>query len=117
MALARYGRRMKRILSILLLVFAVAALTGPSLTLGLGLNRIAHANSTVTVVSDGDPITFWSCKGLGGKRVMTCHPDLGVLVATLQPPAQPQQMAVLVGEPLLAQMRWPEAELPPPRRG
>ena len=108
---------MKRIFSILLLVFAVVVLTGPSLTLGLGLNRIAHASSTVTVVSDGEPITFWSCKGLGGKRVMTCHPDLGVLVAPLQAPSQPPQMAMLVGEPLLVTNRWPEAELPPPRRG
>ncbi|KKB82506.1 hypothetical protein VW29_16165 [Devosia limi DSM 17137] len=108
---------MKRIISILLLVFAVAALTGPSLTLGLGLNRIALAHSTAPVVSDGEPISFWSCKGLGGKRVMTCHPDLGVLVASLQPPAPQLQLAVLVGEPQVVQMRWPEAELPPPRRG
>lgn len=108
---------MKRIFSILLLVFAVMALTGPSLTLGLGLNRIVHAGSTVTEVGDSDPITFWSCKGLGGKRLMPCHPDLGVLVASLDAPAQLHRPIMEVAELLPTFTRWPEAELPPPRRG
>lgn len=108
---------MKRILSILLLVIAIVALAGPSLNMGLGLNRIAHAYSTQAAVSDGEPITFWSCKGLGGKRVMPCQPDLGVLVAGLRAPEHSAGVTVAVVATPSRPARWPEAELPPPRLG
>lgn len=104
-------------LSILLLVFAVAALAGPSFTLGLGLNGIAHAHSTATVVSDGEPITVWSCKSLGGKRVMPCHPDLGVLSGLLREAEPPAPVALSRAVRLPVPTRFPEAELPPPRHG
>jgi hypothetical protein len=111
------ARGMQRLLSLLLLVFAVTALAAPSLTLGLGLNRLAHTHGGATVASDGAPLEFTTCKGLGGKRLMPCQPDLGVLSAALDKGRQavPSNLLLLLSIP--SPLSPPEAELPPPRLG
>lgn len=108
---------MKRVLSLLLLVFAVTALAAPSLTLGLGLNRLAHPHDGVTVASDGAPLEVITCKGLGGKRLMPCQPDLGVLSAALGKDTQAVPSNLLLVLPIPSPLSPPEAELPPPRLG
>ena len=55
------------------------------------------------------------CKSLGGKRVLPCHPDLGVMaeqIAAIAPASRSSaRRDAMPGLPAMA----PEAELPPPR--
>ena len=78
--------------------------TGPVWT----LNSVHEAVSA--------PVKVTGCKSLGGKRIMPCHPDLGVLTRP-GPLAIPQAAPSLAMSRLVAPpfIRVPEAELPPPR--
>ena len=105
---------MTRLLRIVALIVALIALGGPSLSHGMGVQL------SVAVEADTAPAELvaakpWGCKSLGGKRVLPCHPDLGVMTSQV-PPAAPstrQWPEGAVALPLAATV--PEAELPPPR--
>ncbi|MCR6671250.1 hypothetical protein [Devosia ginsengisoli] len=103
---------MTRLLSIAVLIVALVALAAPSLSLGVSAYP---PTSTQLHVSSGDLMAAKPCKSLGGKRVLPCHPDLGVMVsqASLVFPSIRQRSWRDVVVPLAAPQ--PEAELPPPR--
>ncbi len=108
---------MTRLMSIFALVVAIVALSAPSVSLGMGVTGPVWSVGE-TQVSKAAPAKVLSCKSLGGKRVLPCHPDLGVITGPLpvaEPPTdyRPGRNAGL--PPLAAQA--PEAELPPPRHG
>lgn len=107
---------MKRLSSILMLVLAIVALSGPSFGMGFGLHGVPQHGHSVTS-KDGHAAFVWKCKELGGKRVMPCHPDIGVLVPALAstPPSLSARSVVRIVP--LARGQSPTAELPPPRLG
>lgn len=106
---------MTRVLSFFALLLALVALSAPSASLGMGVTgpvwTLVDAQTSVAA-----PTKVISCKSMGGKRIMPCHPDLGVLAA-LKPVTIPQSEHSLVMTRAVAPMRIPapEAELPPPR--
>lgn len=108
---------MTRLLSILALVMAIVALSAPSASLGMGVTGPVWSLGD-TQVSQPAPAKVLSCKSLGGKRVLPCHPDLGVMARTVPvaPPPIGYRPDRHPGLPPLA-AQAPEAELPPPRRG
>lgn len=103
---------MTRLLSIAALIVALVALGAPSLSLGMS---VYPSTSTELHASSADLVAIKPCKSLGGKRVLPCHPDLGVMVSqallVFPPIRQRSWRDVMV--PLAAPQ--PEAELPPPR--
>ncbi|QDZ12041.1 hypothetical protein [Devosia ginsengisoli] len=103
---------MTRLLGIAVLILALVALAAPSLSVGVS----AHPpTSTQVHASSGNLLAIKPCKSLGGKRVLPCHPDLGVMVsqASLVFPSIRQRSWRDVVLPLAAPQ--PETELPPPR--
>jgi len=107
---------MKSLLSFIVLIFALVALSGPSLGMGLGLHGVPHGGEVV-VTSDGGSALIWTCKGLGGKRLLPCHPDLGVLTETPDDHVPALAARAVVIAALLERGQVPSAELPPPRLG
>ena len=107
---------MKRFFSIVTLVLALVALGAPSVSLGAGMTGPVWTASDSTA-SEQESVKPGDCKLLGGKRVLPCHPDLGVMSATALATVAPasHQSPLAVALPLIAAM--PEAELPPPRQG
>jgi hypothetical protein len=109
---------MRSVLSFAIMMLALLAFCAPSLARGLDAVITPAEMASITMASDsGAAIVAPGCKQGSGKRVMPCHPDLGVLtagMAVLDAAATP-----LFGLPesLLAAASWPDAELPPPRRG
>jgi hypothetical protein len=105
---------MKRFFGIVTLVLALVALGAPSVSLGAGMTGPVWTASDSTV-SEQESVKPGDCKLLGGKRVLPCHPDLGVMVsqASLVFPSIRQRSWRDVVLPLAAPQ--PEAELPPPR--
>lgn len=106
---------MTRVLSFFVLLLALVALSAPSAALGMGVTRPVLVQASVQETVSA-PIKVMGCKSLGGKRVMPCHPDLGVLTRT--GPLAIRQAAPSLAMPRLVApsfVRVPEAELPPPR--
>ena len=106
---------MKPLAHIAALIVALVALGAPSLSLGMGLRVIDLSTRLEVSVSEPVAAKPWGCKALGGKRVLPCHPDLGVIAAqpaAMAPPAGYRTWRNVV-LPLMALA--PEAELPPPR--
>lgn len=102
---------MTRLLRFFALVVAIVALSAPSASVGMGVAGPAWTLSHTSAQSK-----VFSCKSMGGKRVLPCHPDLGVMATTLpiKVSAIMENPTLGVSLPLIAVM--PEAELPPPRR-
>jgi hypothetical protein len=104
---------MKRILALVTMLFALAAITAPSLAMG-SRGWISDAVPVVTVQPGGSHVRG-PCLFTGSKSVSPCRPDLGVLPALvlLDPPA-----AVLPTAPMVDAMPASlasEPGLPPPR--
>jgi hypothetical protein len=110
---------MTRFLSILTLIMALVALSAPSVSLGMGVRGpVWVSTSSDSAVSE--PVAeriVVGCHLLGGKRLLPCHPDLGVMATTVSAvrPSNGHQLPRGVVPPLTA--ATPEAELPPPRLG
>lgn len=107
---------MKRVLSIVMLIVAVATLCGPSLGMGLGLRGVPHAGQVV-VTEDGHAALVWKCKDVTTKRTLPCHPDLGVLVSVVAKAAPERVDGLVYRTMLVGQGYSPTTELPPPRLG
>lgn len=107
---------MKRFWSIFMLVFALVALSGPSLGMGLGLRGVPHAGEVI-VSSDGHSALVWKCKDAGSKRTLPCHPDQGVLVSTVARTVPDADHQTVYRSLSLRQGHFPTTELPPPRLG
>ena len=107
---------MIRLLRIATLLLALAALGVPSLSLGLGIGVAAPVVVSADTVADAPELARpGHCKSLGGKRVLPCHPDLGVMVGEVSAIA-PSSRQASGHDPVLAlSTMGPEAELPPPR--
>lgn len=107
---------MTRLLSIATLLLALVALGVPSLSLGMGVGVAAPVVvSADTVAGAPELVRPGHCKSLGGKRVLPCHPDLGVMAGQVAAIA-PFSRQVSRHKPVLALSTMaPEAELPPPR--
>ena len=107
---------MTRLFSIATLLLALVALGVPSLSLGMGVGVAAPVVvSADTVAGAPELVQPGHCKSLGGKRVLPCHPDLGVMagqVAAIAPSSR--QASGYDPMPALSPV-VPEAELPPPR--
>ena len=107
---------MTRFLSIAILLLALAALGAPSLSLGMGIGVAAPVVASADTVMDAPELVRpGHCKSLGGKRVLPCHPDLGVMAGQVSAIA-PSSRQTSGPDPVLALSTMaPEAELPPPR--
>lgn len=106
---------MMRLMRFFVLTLALLALCAPSVSLGMGA-RMPVWTPMETQVSSGTPTKVFSCKTLGGKRVLPCHPDQGVMAgpsAAIAPPGQLQPPSS-VARAFVTTLA--EAELPPPRR-
>jgi hypothetical protein len=114
---AGYMDDMTRLLGILTLITALIGLTAPSVSLGLGVRAPIWVATSSEVVVTGLVSKVAACQLLGGKRVLPCHPDLGVLATPID------AMRPMLGHVLarsagpLPAGATPEAELPPPRLG
>lgn len=110
-----YGLIMQRLLSLFVLILAVAALSGPSLA--RGLDGLGNRSAPLYVVVDDDGLkpAWFDCKTRDGKRQVPCHPDLGVLATALPQSPEPMVAPLLVSSVSPPPARFPEAELPPPR--
>lgn len=108
---------MTRFLSILTLIMAVLALSAPSVSLGMGVRGPVWTTTSGHSAVSELVTTRVVCKFLGGKRVLPCHPDLGVMATAVSAvrPSVSYQLPRGVAPPLAE--ATPEAELPPPRRG
>lgn len=105
---------MNRLLALLTLLLAVAAMTLPSLAMG-SRGWISAPIAVVTVQAGGEYVRG-PCLFTGTKSLSPCRPDLGVLPAPvfLTPPAAAPVMAAMVDvEPASLAS---EPGLPPPRR-
>lgn len=106
---------MKRLLGIAVLILALVGLSAPSLSVAAGVSGPVWSIEQ-TSVSAPTPTKLVHCKSLGGKRVLPCHPDQGVITSTL-PATGPTTSPALQQTVLLPPATiGPEAELPPPRR-
>lgn len=109
-----YGKAMKRLVSIALMALALIALASPSLIARAGPLAIAPKMPSV-VATAGAPALVWSCKNLGGKRVLPCQFDQAVLTRD-EPALAPRPRAGLdTAQALLPFGQLLETELPPPR--
>ena len=108
---------MIRLFRIATLLLALVALGVPSLSLGLGIGVAAPVVASADTVADAPELARpGHCKSLGGKRVLPCHPDLGVMAGEVSAIA-PSSRQASGHDPMLALPAMaPEAELPPPRR-
>jgi len=105
---------MKRLLGIAVLILALVGLSAPSVSLAAGVT--GHAWTTGhSQVSVSSPAKVVSCKSLGGKRVLPCHPDQGVMTSPLTAAGAMVIVALMQNVTLPALSNGPEAELPPPR--
>lgn len=106
---------MTQVRSVLLMILAVLALTSPSLAVGV---TAAAANQvSMAAADDVDGPGYRPCELQGGKRVLPCHPDLGLLVRTA---TQRFWTSASVPRPvpdLMLPNRAPKTDPPPPRRG
>lgn len=110
---------MTRFLSILTLIMALVALSAPSVSLGAGV-RGPIWTSIPSDSAVSEPVLeriVVGCHLVGGKRLLPCHPDLGVMATTVSAvrPSTSHQLPRGMALPLTA--ATPEAELPPPRLG
>lgn len=106
---------MMRLMRFFVLTLALLALCAPSVSLGMGA-RMPVWTPMKTQVSSATQTKVFSCKTLGGKRVLPCHPDQGVMaapIAFIDPPARLQPPSNVARAFATTKA---EAELPPPRR-
>lgn len=103
---------------ILVLFVALLGLLSPSLAAGASAVATSAAPAVTAVADDAPQVPMYHpCKKQGGKRVLPCHPDLGVLIresASLE--WVPAQRLAMRADPVL-RMPVPAADPPPPRRG
>ena len=106
---------MSRFLAILALIVALVGLSAPSVSLGMGVSGPVWA-PFASQSAKAAPANLFSCKSMGGKRTLPCHPDLGVIagVQAIIVPSTRAPLSLVVELPAASDM--PEAELPPPRR-
>lgn len=110
-----YFAFMQRITTLVALCFALLALCSPSLAVGV---KAATMHDVVVVAAAGEiaPVTVQSpCQAQGGKRVLPCQSDLGVLPGVIAK-ATPAAVALhLPRNDLMPASIVPDADLPPPR--
>ncbi|MDP2780181.1 hypothetical protein [Devosia sp.] len=105
---------MKRLLGIAVLILALAGLSAPSLSLAAGVSS-AMWSAGHSQVSATTPTKVVTCKSLGGKRVLPCHPDQGVMTSATVAGGVTSHADLRRLVALAAAAIEPEAELPPPR--
>lgn len=105
---------MNRVLSIVVLIVALVGLCTPSLSQGMGVSG-AVWSSNVSQASALTTTRAFSCKSLGGKRVLPCHPDQGVMTGMAAANVPSDKAALSRRIALPESIGGPEAELPPPR--
>jgi hypothetical protein len=106
---------MTRLLSIATLLLALVALGVPSLSLGMGLGVAAPVLVSADTAGAPELVRPGHCQSLSGKRVLPCHPDLGVMAGQVAAIAPSSRQASGHGPVLALSAMAPEAELPPPR--
>lgn len=105
---------MTRYRPFLLMLLALMALLAPS----TGAVLHAAASGVVVTAADAgaDAPAYTPCETRGGKRIMSCSADLGVLVsATNAPVPKTSEVRALMANPM-HRILTPAAEPPPPRR-
>lgn len=107
---------MNRILGIAVLILALVGLSAPSLSMAAGVSGPVWSVEQ-TSVSAPTATRLVHCKSLGGKRVLPCHPDQGVIATRAEAGAPAAGAAAHPLVLLPAARNTPEAELPPPRQG
>lgn len=102
--------------SALALLVAVLALLAPSLATGF----TAAAATEVTVAAamdDGIELPdYRPCEQQGGKRVLPCHPDLGLLVPPMTAPGWTLAAVPAIAADRMHPLPLRAADPPPPRR-
>ncbi len=102
--------------SFVILLFALVALASPSAG---ALVRASQFNGKVAAVAQnvGGGILKLPCAAQGGKRVLPCHPDLGVLFARIE--VEPRQTGMWrdLRNDLPRSSLPGVPDLPPPRLG
>ena len=104
---------------ILVLLAALFGLLAPTFTAGANALAAGMAPAAVTALDDGNGPTvphYKPCEKQGGKRVLPCHPDLGVLTAVEITPAFGPRTSLLATADLPYRRLVPAADPPPPRR-
>ncbi|KRA44891.1 hypothetical protein [Devosia sp. Root635] len=109
---------MIRLFSIATLLLALVALGAPNLSrgVGIGVGTLVAVAGGVDMVTDAPAMARpGHCKSLGGKRVLPCHPDLGVMAAQISAIAPASRSSSWFDAVPALPSVAPEAELPPPR--
>ncbi len=103
---------------ILVLLVALFGLLAPSFAAGFSAVTASTTSVVVAACDDGVELPEYKpCREQGGKRVLPCHPDLGILVAGAEAPAWGRSARRgLTADPLRRTL-VPAADPPPPRRG
>ncbi len=103
---------------ILVLLVALFGLLAPSFAAGFSAVTASTTSVVVAACDDGVELPEYKpCREQGGKRVLPCHPDLGILVAGAEAPAWGRSgRRGLTADPLRRTL-VPAADPPPPRRG
>ncbi|HEV7275783.1 MAG TPA: hypothetical protein VGN80_05820 [Devosiaceae bacterium] len=106
---------MMQVRSVLLMILAVLALASPSLA--VGVTAASASEVSVVAAEDRGAAGYRPCEMQGGKRVLPCQPDLGLLVrATAERPWTTAAAPRPVPDLMLPD-RAPQTDPPPPRRG
>ena len=104
---------------LLILFVALFGLLSPSFAAGVGAVAASAAVPAITMADDAGPAVpqYKPCEKQGGKRVLPCHPDLGILAVAPEASAwAPAGRRFPAAEPL-RRLLVPAADPPPPRRG
>jgi hypothetical protein len=102
--------------SLLLMILAVLALTGPSLAVGAAAVSVREVPLAVTLADDEARATaFHSCQRQGGKGLPACYPDLGPLALAAGQPLWTSAGAPVPAVVPMLRKRSPNIEPPPPR--
>lgn len=100
--------------SILVLLLAVLALLAPSVVVGF---TAATAGEIVVAADDGPELPLYRpCEKQGGKRVLPCHSDLGLLVPAIAAPVWTVAALPAIATDRMHPLPLRSADPPPPRR-
>jgi hypothetical protein len=107
---------MRSVWSLAVMIFALAALLSPSLSVGLRLAAPdAPVVATSTAPADLRVELQRPCPQQGGTRVLPCQPDLGFLAAPPRAAGGDGRPAYELADELLRPSAESAAPLPPPR--
>lgn len=108
---------MQRVWSAIMVLFAVLALTAPTLASGYAaLSQPApHRHQTGPAVSSILNTVVKPCQAQGGKRVLPCQVDQAILGLSARNSAPTQNLLRIFANERLPEGRAGEPSLPPPR--